>query len=239
MEDLFIIMPITTPENKLEVYDNDKEHFKHVLKCLFEPAIKKAGFNPIPPKTVGSEIIQAEIINQLSESALVLCDMSILNPNVFFEVGIRTALDKPVVLVTDDKTSNLPFDTSIINYHQYNSSLKSWVIDEEIEKLVEHIQSSNKKNGSRNALWKYFGVEQKGSFDLGKVSNDDKIDLVMQKIDHLSILIDKNQKVSPNDEIRLLLRNLRKRENEFSYAEALTRMNENNNFKDSQDIGEI
>ena len=189
MEDLFIIMPITTPQNKLAEYDHDEDHFKHVLECLFEPAIKKAGFNPVPPKTAGSEIIQADIINRLSEATLVMCDMSILNPNVFFEFGIRTALDKPVVLVTDDKTVNLPFDTSIINYHQYNSSLKSWVIHEEIEKLAEHIKSSNKKSRTRNALWKYFGIEQTGTFNLDKVTNDDKIDIMMQKIDHLYSLI--------------------------------------------------
>jgi hypothetical protein len=116
-------MPITTPEKLLVEYKGDPDHFSHVLEHLFIPALKKAGFDPIPPKSIGSDIIQAEIIKHLASSELVLCDMSILNPNVFSEFGIRTALNKSVALVVDDKTERVPFDTSIINFHKYKSSL--------------------------------------------------------------------------------------------------------------------
>ena len=141
-ESCFIIMPITTPKHLVEQYKGDADHFAHVLEHLFYPALQIAGFEPVPPKTIGSDLIQAEIIKQLSLCELVLCDMSILNPNVFFEFGIRTSLNKPVALVVDDKTENIPFDASIINFHRYGSSLDAWSIESEINKLVEHVKNS-------------------------------------------------------------------------------------------------
>ena len=80
-ENCFIIMPITTPTNLVERYKGDEDHFTHVLEHLFIPALESAGFKPISPKSAGSDVIQAEIIKQLSSCELVLCDMSILNPN--------------------------------------------------------------------------------------------------------------------------------------------------------------
>lgn len=178
----FIIMPISIPEDRVEDYKGDADHFLHVLEHLFVPALKNVGFDPIPPKSMGSEIIQAEIIKHLSLSELVLCDISILNPNVFFEFGIRTALNKPVALVVDDKTTRIPFDTSIINFHRYNSSLDIWTIGDEINALAEHVHTSYKKTKIHNALWKYFGVAQIGVFKPEESSIGDKIDLLMREV---------------------------------------------------------
>ena len=89
----FVIMPISTPPDRLTDYDGEENHFRKILKHLFIPAVEKADFDPIPPEVTGSSIIQADIIKYLAESELVLCDISVLNPNVFFEYGIRTALD--------------------------------------------------------------------------------------------------------------------------------------------------
>lgn len=180
-KDCFIIMPVTTPKEMVDDYSGDTEHFKNVLEHLFIPAIEKAGFNPIPPITKGSPIIQAEIIKHLAEADLVLCDMSILNPNVFYEFGIRTALDKPVALVIDDKTQDVPFDTSMINYHKYSSS-PTWVLEKEIDNMVEHINNASKKAEGKNSLWKYFGIAQTGSFRPEDATVEDKINLILSAI---------------------------------------------------------
>src|SRR5262245_31430574 len=118
MKTCFIIMPINTPEDLVEFYNGDSDHFLHVLNCLFVPAVEACGLKAILPLVAGSEIIHGEIIKSLSSADLALCDISQLNANVFFEFGIRTALNKPVALVTDNTTANIPFDTGIINYHR-------------------------------------------------------------------------------------------------------------------------
>ena len=179
----FIIMPITTPKHLVEKYNSDEDHFIHVLGHLFIPAVEEVGFTPISPKATGSNIIQADIIRQLSECELVLCDMSIFNPNVFYEFGIRTALNKPVALVVDDKTKPIPFDPSMLNCHEYDSSLVPWKLEEEKQKLTKHVQDTYKKTKDHNALWKYFGVAQTGKFKPEDVEIGEKIDLLMKKVD--------------------------------------------------------
>lgn len=95
----FVIMPISTPEHMVDSYGGDRKPFEHVLAHVPVPAIRKAGFEPISPVSQGSETIQTQIIQNLELADLVLCDMSILNANVFFELDIRTSLDKPVCMV--------------------------------------------------------------------------------------------------------------------------------------------
>lgn len=181
-ESCFIIMPITTPKHLVEQYKDDAEHFTHVLEHLFIPALKEAGFNPISPKSTGSNIIQADFIQQLSSCELVLCDMSILNPNVFYEFGIRTALNKPVALVVDDKTKPIPFDTKMLNFHPYDSSLATWTLEEQKQELTKHVQEAYKKSKDHNALWKYFGVAQTGMFKPEDVEMGEKFDLIIQEL---------------------------------------------------------
>ncbi len=181
----FIIMPITTPIALVEQYGGDADHFAHVLEHLFIPALEIAGFEAVPPKSTGSLVIQAEIIKQLSSCKLVLCDMSILNPNVFFEFGIRTALDKPVALVVDDKTAPIPFDTSILNFHEYDSSLTPWTLAEQKQKLANHVQDSSDKSQNRNELWKYFGVTQTGTFRPEDAELGEKVDVIIRQLSAL------------------------------------------------------
>ena len=140
MPDCFIIMPISTPEDSLALYKDDNEHFSHVLDYLLVPAVEAAGFSAIPPMAKGADLIHAGIVENLEKADLVLCDMSCLNANVFFELGIRTALDKPVCMIRDDVSPRVPFDTAILNYHTYECSLAPWSLKTEIPKLTEHIK---------------------------------------------------------------------------------------------------
>lgn len=181
----FVIMPISTHDSHLSSYREDNDHFSHVLEFLFKPAIEKLSFDLIPPSGRGADLIQAEIIRNLEESDLVLCDMSTLNPNVFFELGIRTALNKPVCMVKDNKTPSVPFDTSIINFHTYNGSLDLWILEDEIEKLRKHLDDSLKRSKNENMLWKYFGfttVAQEYKQESGIESKVDFLMLLMEAI---------------------------------------------------------
>jgi hypothetical protein len=178
-------MPITTPEKMIKEYRDGAEHFKHVLDCLFIPAIEKAGYTPKPPISKGSDLIHAEIISNLETADIVLCDMSCLNPNVFFEFGIRTALNKSVSVVKDELTKTVPFDTGIINYQKYNSSLEPWLLDKEINKLSEHINTSFSRSKGENALWKYFGLKSEVIPYKPEVGTDGKLDYLTFQIDSL------------------------------------------------------
>lgn len=74
----------------------------------------------------------------------------------------------------------MPFDTGVINHHTYDSSLSPWKLDEEIKALSEHLSESGKRAGSRNGLWRYFGLTQRA--EPAEIENplEEKIDLVLQ-----------------------------------------------------------
>lgn len=189
MKTCFIIMPISTPSDSLELYNQDVDHFRHVLECLFIPAIQASNLQPISPQVTGSDVIHGEVIRNLSSADLVLCDMSQLNANVFFEFGIRTALNKPVALVTDDATPDIPFDTGIVNYHRYVSSLHGWLIKNEIERLSEHINKTLTSEPERNSLWKYFGIVHNGFLGTEQATPDDKLSLLIRKVEAMQDLL--------------------------------------------------
>ena len=74
-------------------------------------------------------IIQKRIVQNVYGSDIIVCDVSGKNPNVMFELGMRLAFDKPVVIVKDDKT-DYSFDTGIIEHLTYPRDLRfSRIVD--------------------------------------------------------------------------------------------------------------
>lgn len=193
----FIIMPITTPETCYQQYKEDRSHFKHVLDCLFVPAVEMAGFTPVLPESTGSEIIHADIIDKLTKCEMVLCDMSILNANVFFELGVRTSLNKPVALIVDDKTSTIPFDLQPAQRNSYKSALNIWENDTEIEKVANHLEETYKKAKGENSLWRIFKIQETAEFNTSDVTDDDRFQMLYQKIDSLQSSLKESKESKP------------------------------------------
>jgi hypothetical protein len=188
-------MPITTPVHLIPTYSSDPDHFIHVLEHLFIPSIKKAEYEPIAPIAKGADLIQAEIIQNIESTDLVLCDISCLNPNVFFELGIRTALNKPVCYVKDNHTEKIPFDNSIINHHSYDSNLAPWLLENEIISLSQHILNTMNRSDGTNSLWKYFGLSSVGKPSESKGGVDDRLELMNIKLDSLKNIFENSASI--------------------------------------------
>jgi nucleoside 2-deoxyribosyltransferase len=156
-----------------------------VLDHLFVPSIKKIGFDAIPPSTAGSDVIQAHIIRQLETADLVLCDVSSLNANVFFELGVRTALNLPAAIVRDAYTLQIPFDTSIINHFSYDGTLSPWTLDGEIQRLSDHLLSVINGAKGKNSLWQHFGISTQANAPTGSSTIEDKVDYLIRALDSI------------------------------------------------------
>lgn len=112
----FVIMPISTPSG----YADD--HFNKVYRYIIKPAVDKAGFVPVRVDEDGiCDSIINKILKNLTECEMAICDLSSRNPNVMYELGIRQAFGKKVVLIQDEKTDKI-FDVSGINTIFYNSN---------------------------------------------------------------------------------------------------------------------
>jgi hypothetical protein len=166
------------------------------MTSLFEKAIVAAGFEPIKPVAQGAHLIHGLIIKHLSTADLVLLDLSSHNPNVFFELGVRTSLNLPIALVRDEHTS-MPFDTSGINAHTYDSSLRGWLIENEQRGLAEHIVDSYASCSGQNPLWRQFGLTIRAQEPDAKESPlEAKVDLLTDRLAHLQANVENSRYLS-------------------------------------------
>jgi hypothetical protein len=191
-------MPITTHEHQAELYE-DPEHWAHVMESLLIPAIERAGFEAVTPEATGSQLIHATIIEQLVRADMVVCDLSALNANVLFELGVRTALDLPIALVKD-KFLKLPFDTSGINTFHYDHRLQGWHLDSQRADLADHIRETVSSSKGANLMWQTFGLKLKATEPTSEESPyEAKIDLLVSKVDQLERRLSGDDEASRRD----------------------------------------
>ncbi|MCT7941555.1 nucleoside 2-deoxyribosyltransferase [Shewanella holmiensis] len=93
----FILMPFSEPLN--EVYE-----------FLIKGALTEAGYKVSRADDIKSQSnILEDIITGIIQSSLIVADLTDSNANVYYELGIAHALQKKVVLITQD-IEELPFD---------------------------------------------------------------------------------------------------------------------------------
>jgi len=154
-KDCFIIMPIAEAEG----YPNG--HFKHVYDNIISPACELAGFKPVRADEVKqTNLIHLDILKQLIEAPIAICDLSNRNPNVLFELGIRQAFDKPVVLIQETGTPKI-FDIAPLRYLEYCKEMKYHdvlSIQKELKDSIEATFEADGKQGNVNSIVKLLAL---------------------------------------------------------------------------------
>lgn len=136
INECFVIMPISDTDGY------DKGHFAKVYNDIIKPAIESAGYKSIrADEVVSSNLIQLDIVERLISAPLAICDISSRNPNVFYELGLRHAFNKPVVLMKDNITPNA-FDISSFRYIEYTKEMGYRDVTSVIKQLKEAILST-------------------------------------------------------------------------------------------------
>jgi nucleoside 2-deoxyribosyltransferase len=99
------------------------------FKDVYEPAIKAAGYEPYRVDQDASVSVPIESIEDGIRSAVVcLADITLDNPNVWYELGFAFASGKPVVMIcnmAERLSKKFPFDIqhkTIITYKAESSS---------------------------------------------------------------------------------------------------------------------
>ncbi len=172
-EKCFVMMPIS------DQGDYPEGHFQKVYEQILKPAIEDAGYEAyrVDENAISDRIID-KIFRAIQECPMALCDLSNRNPNVLYELGLRQAYDKPVVLVQDEKTERI-FDVSGISTVQYMSQrLYEEVLDarERISKAIVET-----KEGKQNSIVKIVQAKtaQRPS---GDITKDEKIEIMLSGI---------------------------------------------------------
>ena len=115
MEKCFVIQP----------FDNDK--FDKRFVDIFEPAIRKAEFEPYRiDKDLSVRIPIDDIEKGIAESGICFAEITSDNPNVWYELGFAFACKKDVVMVcSDERVGKFPFDIQHRHIITYKTSSTS------------------------------------------------------------------------------------------------------------------
>lgn len=187
----FVVMPISDPEGY------EPGHFKRVYDNLIVPACGIADFKPIRADDVmHTNMIHLDILNQLLEADLVICDLSSRNPNVMFELGIRQAFDKPVVLIQEEGTPRV-FDISPIRCVDYPRSLRYDSVVEIHSKIAKYIKDTFEAKDSDkniNSIVKLLSISK--AAEIYAPSGDENhniMRLVLEEVSSLKSIIYKDR----------------------------------------------
>lgn len=125
----------------------EKGHFAHVYDDIIKPAIDKTEYTAIRADEVKeTNFIHLDILKKLIDAPIAVCDLSTRNPNVLFELGIRQAFDKPVVLIQEKGTPKI-FDIAPLRYLEYSKEMKYHEVLESQKKLQEAIEATKAAEG--------------------------------------------------------------------------------------------
>ncbi len=167
----FVIMPVSDAEGY------ERGHFERVFRDLIEPACDKAGYSAIRASDVRkTDFIHLDILARLLESPMAVCDLSGLNPNVMFELGLRQAFNKPVALVQEEGTPAI-FDVAPLRHVDYRPGLRYHEVPEDQENIaawVEETVKAHKGGKGINSLVQLLSlteaqIPEPGTLDAGQL----------------------------------------------------------------------
>ena len=143
----FVILPFVERDPK-----HPKGFFAEVLRSIITPAAKD--FKVKTANRQGSDVIQSTIITDLIEADLVIADLTEHNPNVMFELGVRMAQDKPVVLMKAEGTGPLFDVDNMLRVFEYSPNLWATTVEKDMPNLRDFIKGAWENKGSTKTYMK-------------------------------------------------------------------------------------
>lgn len=185
----FVIMPIADSDGY------EKGHFNHVYNDIIKPAIEKTEFTAIRADEVKqTNLIHLDILQKLIDAPIAVCDLSTRNPNVLFELGIRQAFDRPVVLIQEIGTPKI-FDIAPLRYLEYSKELKYHEVlktQKELEEAINATKEAEGNSGSINSIVKLLALSSPAMIPNLDQSNKEDIalDYMQSQMTELKMMMD-------------------------------------------------
>ncbi|MBE3286624.1 hypothetical protein [Enterobacter cloacae complex sp. P31C] len=133
----FVIMPFTGTA------EYEPGHFDRVYEYLIKPACKMANFEPIRgDDSKASNMIMLDVLRNIIDCDMAICDLSSINANVFYELGLRQAFDKKTILIRDGLHA-VPFDLLGFRYVPYSPTLRVDTVKSEIQEIAAMLQDTH------------------------------------------------------------------------------------------------
>ena len=113
----YFISPLGRPGSE------ERERSDQVLEYIVKPAARASDLTAIRSDQGPPGVITQQVIQQMLNAKMVVADLTGLNANVFYELALRHAFDKPVIqLILEGE--QLPFDLQGVRTVTYTLGLK-------------------------------------------------------------------------------------------------------------------
>jgi hypothetical protein len=124
-------------------------------ESVFKPAIEQAGLTAqrADAEIFGTGKIMDQIWRGIRSAKVLVAELTSKNPNVFYELGLAHALEKPVILVSSNQ-EDVPFDLRHIRVILYDQADPFWG-----QKLTDKI-ADNIKSAVTNPEEAIFRIEE-------------------------------------------------------------------------------
>ena len=137
-------------------------HFRRVYEHLIKPACDRAGFRPIRADDVfQTNHIVLDVLRHLLSAEMAICDLSLRNANVFYELGVRQAFNKPVCLLKDIRTPRV-FDIQGLRDIEYDEGLRVDTVEPTVAIIAESLHNTFESflasDGQVNSLVQLLGI---------------------------------------------------------------------------------
>lgn len=116
----FVIMPFD--DKFFEVYE--------MLKMQFSDSFE---FSNAGDEGNQQNILK-DIVQPIFEADVIIADLTGLNPNVMYELGLAHSFNKKTIMITQDELSTLPFDLKQYRAKDYNTHFKKFA------ELIEYLR---------------------------------------------------------------------------------------------------
>lgn len=140
----FVVCPIG--DEGTDIRKSSDQLFNYILK----PICDECDFECIRVDKINdNDSITETILDYLKNSDLVIADLSSHNPNAFFELGYRNALNKPIIQMIKD-SEDLPFDVKTIRTINYKLDDLDYVAQTKnrLKQTIENLKFSDTFNDS-------------------------------------------------------------------------------------------
>ncbi|RJX25748.1 MAG: hypothetical protein C4531_16735 [Desulfurivibrio sp.] len=130
----FVLMPFT-------------DELTEIYKTFIKPTVELPEFQLVCKRAddiKSNRAIIQDIWKSICEARIIIADMSNLNPNVMYELGITHTLGKETILIyqKSEEEIKFPFDLSHIRRIEYeNSATGGRKLEQELKETLEHILS--------------------------------------------------------------------------------------------------
>lgn len=137
----FVDMPF---KKKIDLASGIEIDFDQIYESAIKPAVIDAGLEPMrgDEEAIGG-IIHSAMFARLLLSEFVVADLTVANPNVYYELGIRHAAKPYTTVLISANLHPLPFDVTMLRttmYHLEKGQLTPEVSEELRRKLKERLK---------------------------------------------------------------------------------------------------